>query len=155
MSNNSEQTPSPASGAASPAALAPIFDVRNSGSRGRSKGKTTGLKFPEHVPIAVKVAISNYTPDEGRYIARPNTRSPSVIHFWGVRLDTKPEEEWRYDDKGKPLEREQFFLCQADEECRNKKRMIKITSKQTSSATTHLDKQHNIKSSRTQAADEK
>ncbi|CAN0051294.1 unnamed protein product, partial [Sphacelaria rigidula] len=107
------------------------------------------------VPIAVKTAINNYIPAEGRYVARPNARSPSVIHFWGVRLDTKPEEEWSYDEKGKPVEREQFFSCQADEDCRNERTMIKITSKQTSSATTHLDKQHNIKSSRTQAADEK
>lgn len=154
MSDNSAQTPSEGSGSAPPAALAPIFDIRSSGKRSRSTSKFS-LKFPEHVPSAVISAIENYEPREGLFVARPSSKNPSVIHFWGVRLDTKPEEEWAYDEKGKPVEREQYFSCQADEACRNSNKMIKITSKQTSSATVHLDKQHNIKSSRTQAADEK
>ena len=149
MSEGSGVAPSPA--------LAPIFDVRTSGSSGRPiRNKSSGkLQFPDNVPTAVVSAITNYTPPDGLYVAHPNTRSPSVIHFWGVRLDTKPEDEWACDARGKPLERDQFFNCLADEICRNKKTMIKITSKMTSSATVHLDKQHNIKSSRTQAADEK
>ncbi|CAM9609819.1 unnamed protein product, partial [Sphacelaria rigidula] len=64
----------------------PPLPLRNPCSARRSKGKSKQLKFPENVPIAVKTAINNYVPAEGRYIARPNARSPSVIHFWGVRL---------------------------------------------------------------------
>ncbi|CAN0532232.1 unnamed protein product, partial [Laminaria digitata] len=112
------------------------------------------VKFPTDVPDVVKAAIDNYGPSDGHFLAKVNHRSPIIIHFWGVRLDTKPEAEWVFD-KNKPKERSQLWVCLADDKCRTAQRTIKITNKQTSSATTHLDTQHKIKSTRTAVAEEK
>ncbi|CAN0455862.1 unnamed protein product, partial [Laminaria digitata] len=48
-----------------------------------------------------------------------------------------------------------LWVCLADDKCRTAQRTTKITNKQTSSATTHLDTQHKIKSTRTAVAEEK
>ncbi|CAN0458440.1 unnamed protein product, partial [Laminaria digitata] len=112
------------------------------------------VKFPTDVPDVVKAAIDNYGPSDGHFLAKVNHRSPGIIGFWGVRLDTKPEAQWVFD-KNKPKERSQLWVCLADDKCRTAQRTIKITNKQTSSATTHLDTQHKIKSTRTAVAKEK
>ena len=56
------------------------------------------------MPDVVKAAIDRYVPSEGNFLAKVNHQSPSIIYFWGVRLDTKPEADWVFD-KNNPRER--------------------------------------------------
>lgn len=149
--------------------LAPIFDLRSSGSgRGSGSGGSGGssssprttanpIDFAEDVPSAVQTAINNYTPKDGYFRAKVHQhgRTTSVIHHWGVRLETVAEEAWPMDNKGRPLERPQLFMCMANDHCRNVSKTIKISNKQTSSATNHLAKTHHIKSGTTKTAEAK
>ena len=121
-------------------------------TRPRRGSEASKLKFPVDVPDMVKSVIANFVPSDGQFLANVNHRSPSLIHYWGVRLGTKPEEEWEFSNN-KPKERAQLWICLGDDRCRNAMRAIKITNKQTSSATTHLDTQHKVKSARTTVAE--
>ena len=137
--------------------LAPIFPGRRTTRTSRDPNVNEMPKFPQAVPGEVQTAIRTYTPDanSGHYRAQLQGRNPSVITYWGVRLETIPKDKFQLDDKNKTVERPQLFVCLADQKCRNNGTVIKITNRQTSSATTHLLAQHKIKSSRTMAADEK
>ncbi|CAM9935377.1 unnamed protein product, partial [Sphacelaria rigidula] len=88
-------------GEGSPAgsALAPIFTSRRGPPAASVAGPTRN--FPEDVPEAVRAAVTNFVPAEGLYHAPAPTGKPSILHFWGVRLDTKPEREWKRDAKNK------------------------------------------------------
>ena len=77
-----------------------------------------------------------------------NHHDPSSIHSWGVQIEIKPEEEWEFANN-KQKERAQLWIRLEGEKCRHANRDIKITNKQTSSATTHLDTQHKMKRERT------
>ena len=48
------------------------------------------------MPDVVKTAINNCVPSEGYYLAKVTHRSPGITIFWGVRLDTKPVDEWDF-----------------------------------------------------------
>ena len=137
--------------------LALIFPGRRTTRTSRDPNVNEMPKFPQAVPGEVQTAIRTYTPDanSGHYRAQLQGRNPSVITYRGVWLETIPKGKFQLDDKNKTVERSQLFVCLADQKCRNNGTVIKITNRQTSSATTHLLAQHKIKSSRTMAADEK
>ena len=91
----------------------------------------------------VKSVIANFVHSDGQFLAKVNHRSPSSIHYYyGVRLETKPEEEREFSNE--PKEHAQLWICLGDDRCRNAMRTIKITKKQASSDTTHLDTQHKV-----------
>ena len=139
--------------ACAPAATTALNSVFTSGStRPRRGSEVSKLKFPFDVPDVVKSVIDNFVPNNGQFLAKVNHRNPSSIRYcWGVRLENEPEEEWEFSTE--PKERAQLWICLGDDRCRNAMRAIKITNKQTSSATTHLDTQHKVKSARTTVAE--
>ena len=119
--------------------LAPIFPGRsNERSRDPNDNEMPQLKFPPIVLAEVQTAIRTYTPDSksGHYRAQLQGRNPSVITYWGVRLETTSKERFKVVDQKRMAPRPQLLVCLADKKCRNNGTVIKITSQQTSSATT-------------------
>lgn len=98
------------------------------------------LRFPDNVPAAVRKAIETYTPPTGFSIAEISSAARTPIMFWGVRLDI--------DDAavGTGSSRPQEWACLANHKCRSIKKRLKITSSQTSGATTHLSTTHKLES---------
>ena len=105
------------------------------------------------MPDVVKSAIVNFVPSDAEFLAIVNHRNPSSIHYYcGVQLETKPG-EGRDFYNNKKKQRAQMWTRLEDDRYRNAMRGIKITNKQTSSATAHLDTQHKVKSARTTVAE--
>ena len=141
--------------ASAPAATTAHHSVFTSGStRPRQRSEASKLKFPIDVPDVVKSAIANFLPSDRQCLAKVNHRKHGSIYYWGLRLETKPEGDWEFS-YNKPKERAQLWICHGDDRCRNPKRAIEITNKQTSCATTHLDTQHKVKCARTTVAKQK
>ncbi|CAN0388673.1 unnamed protein product, partial [Scytosiphon promiscuus] len=93
------------------------------------------------VPEAVRAAVLGYRAPEGFSIATlPNRNKPSIINFYGVRLDigSAPFPEGN---------REQKFACLASNRCRVHRTLIKISKDQTTGETQHLKESHQITSS--------
>lgn len=105
------------------------------------------LHFPHSIPSAVKDAIISFKPPTNRTFATfdPKKKNPSITIWYGVRLE-EVREEGKPDLVAENKKRTQYWACLANNECRNDRTMIKISSEQTTGATSHLRDMHGIHS---------
>lgn len=104
------------------------------------------LQFPEDVPEAVRTSIIEFqVPADYVLCPIPASTERSILYYWGVRMERKDAVV------GQRGHRKQLWACLTSDKCRQKRRLLAISSGQTTNATQHL-LTHKQQSSRSKKA---